>query len=691
MSDYRAPAPYDKDGNVQSPDAILGWLREAHTEGENFIRGQRAYADLDAAYDIIAGPGSDEKLPKSLSRVYVNRLKRQIQENVAVESNLRPLWGYKTDNEDVFGSQSHILNKLMNGWWLDTFADRSIRSVNQYSYALGTGYLSPIWEKDFWTYGRGDVKLEVLGPRDVLPIQLPKDGNLQKAYAVMIRVEVPIAMAHAMYPTFADQIKPTRSQPTWARRLSKKIQRFFSPALNVGGRQSNDQEVNCPSVDLYYTYILDQTLNGTNQVIPMGKPGTSWYYEVPYIGMDIEVGKDANGAPIYRKATAEDARMFPLRRLLISADNNVLLNPEPSEQTSPWWHASVPLVKFTNDDWPWEYLGFSPVRDGGSIQESINRLKRVVDDSANCKLRPPLAIDENGMAESDQVRLDTRQPNQRIRVNMAMGDPVKPLLPHEYYTVGADIWKHIESLENDLDYVMASRDMSALARARQLPSADTLEKFFEAMGPIVQDRSRNAEKSLRELGEMVKCLFFQFYTSRRIIQQLGEDGIVAETFDYNPNSLIPAPLPDEKPWQHMARIRHHCNSFHFHVTPNSLHQITQMSRQLILLQLQKTGFPLDPWTIGKAFDLPDLGPEPKGTKNIIERYVAWTRMRGELQTEMAAEAQAALAEAQGQQQMKQAAANLVPERGPGRPSTGAAAPQLKVKDSGTRTTIQESR
>jgi hypothetical protein len=58
---------------------------------------------------------------------------------------------------------------------------------------------------------------------------------------------------------------------------------------------------------------------------------------------------------------------------------------------------------------------------------------------------------------------------------------------------------------------------------------------------------------------------------------------------------------------------------------------------------------------------------------------------------MAAEAQAALAEAQGQQQMKQAAANLVPERGPGRPPSGGAAPVLRQKDGGTRSTIAESR
>jgi hypothetical protein len=233
--------------------------------------------------------------------------------------------------------------------------------------------------------------------------------------------------------------------------------------------------------------------------------------------------------------------------------------------------------------------------------------------------------------------------------------------------------------------------MSALARARQLPSADTLEKFFEAMGPIVQDRSRNAEKSLRALGEMVKCMFFQFYNSHRIIGQLGEQGVVDETFDYNPESLIPAPIVGEKPWQHMARIRHHCNNFRFHVTPNSLHQITQMSRQLILLQLQKSGFPLDPWTIGKAFDLPDLGPEPKGTKNIIERWVAWTRMRGEIQTEIAVAAQSQMEGAQANQQMKAAAEHLAPPQPQGRPSSGQAMPQMKQKDGGTRTTVQESR
>jgi hypothetical protein len=230
---------------------------------------------------------------------------------------------------------------------------------------------------------------------------------------------------------------------------------------------------------------------------------------------------------------------------------------------------------------------------------------------------------------------------------------------------------------------MAVRDMMALAKARNLPASDALDKLMEIIGPVVQDISRGMETSIVELGEMLKSAFFQWYTLARRIQMLGSDAVTEEDIDYEPGSLVPAHLPGEDAakvsatpiWQ---RRKWHQNNFMFHLTPYSLHQLTQTSRKLILLQLQKAGFPMDPWTIAEAFDLNNFGPAPEGTITGMERWLAWIHLQRELQQE--------------QQEALAMAAPMGPGQGKGggRPPSYTAPPQLTMKDGGQRATIRTS-
>ncbi len=69
MSDYRAPS------RETTEDRRLGWLRESLQTGEAYLKSQRAYGDIDRAIEII-GSNDDEKIPKYLSHVRPNRIKR---------------------------------------------------------------------------------------------------------------------------------------------------------------------------------------------------------------------------------------------------------------------------------------------------------------------------------------------------------------------------------------------------------------------------------------------------------------------------------------------------------------------------------------------------------------------------------------------------------------------------------------
>lgn len=695
ISRYLAPR---KDA---TEDAKLAWIRECEQEGTAFLRGCRAYPDLDRGIDIIAGM-DDDPVPESLSNVYSNRLKRQLREVVATLSNLRPLWGYNADNEE-FSKPSEILNKLVYSWWLSTFADRSIRQAMQWA-CISTGYLSPRWNPDYWQTGRGDIVLDVYGPRDVLPIQMGKDLDLQQAYACVIQQEVPYFRVLRSFPQYAHKVNPDRDNYSWFRKMTQRIlpQRLQMSPVSGLFAEKEATTTSGPICDVFDIYIQDFSINETGNIVTMGEPGTPWEYRVPFLGQDIPVGTDAMGNSTYRKARHEDCMLYPFRRR-IQATRHCILYDGPSQ----WWHGKVPLVRFSVDDWPNEFLGFGLVRDIYPLQKSYNRLLRGVDDAVTKTVEPDVFYDPNLVDRGEVKRYDPRAGRRKIPMNFSMGEGLKiqapPVLPPYVMEYG-------QMLRDEMDYLTAMRDMTNLAKVNQIPSAESIDKLMEMAGPIVTDISRGMERSLRDLGELWKCLAYEFYTAPRKIKVAGADGIDPEDFIFEPDTLLPSSMrsshfPMEIIPANLARAKKAMTGCIFHITPNSLHQMQQMNRKLLYIQLWRDGrFPIDPETVAEACDIPNFGSLEGDENTVLDRWEAWNQKMLEVQMK----AQAAVAMQQMQMQAAgmgmvagQAAAGA--EGGPpngsgkpnghaheGRPPSGQRSPHIEQKDGGTRSTISES-
>lgn len=675
------PSQYIVPHRSKPDDTKLGWLKETVEDGELYLKSQRQWRDIDKSIDILSGH-ADDKLPRGQSTVHLNMVGRDFKEAVAVLSNMRPMWGYKTDNSE-FRDLVTILDKMLLSWYLNTFADRAIRQAIQYMLGATKGWISPSWKSDFWVTGRGDIKLGVYGPRDVLPFQIGKDHDIQAAYAVTIRDEVPFAKALATYPTKLDVLSPTRTAPTWMRKGVRRMQRFLSPVLNQfgPGRRSENDETLFPTIDIYRTYILDLTYNDGPKEITMGTSGTKWSYSVPPKDSMIPTGeKTASGEPVYRRATLEDSMLYPLRRLMIWTDNGILY-----DDTATDWHGKVPAIPFDANDLPWDFLNRSMVSEGASVQESNTRLMRAIDDSANARLDPLLGYDESMLSQSLMERIKPRVPGQRVKINMQMGDGVKPILPPAYYDVPPWIQLYVDGNWEKLHYVLGTRDIAGLAKSKIL-SGDTLEKAVELAGPIVTDMSRGMERSMRELGEMWKALAMQYYDLPRRVQILGRDGVTEQDFDYDPNNMIPSHLPDEMALikkglmskdtpsraNIVVRAKAHINSCYFHVTPNSLHQITQLTRKMLYLQLWKGQFPIDPITMAEVLDIPNFADaellgkavgSDHTPKDVLSRWIAWRELLAKLSP-----------------QKEQV----------GRKGSAQQVAQIRSKDGGTRSTVAES-
>ena len=686
--EWQVPPAVDREGNKVKEERILSWCSEAVQQGQAWLKVQRGYGDMRKALDILSGRGGGE-LFDYRSGLNTNRLKRNVREVIGALSDIRPLWGYHSDNEAFLG-QAEMMNKVVRATYIQNFFDRDIRKALQFAAATCTGYLRPVFKTDPAGSGRGEICLKAYGSPSILPVQMPVDNNLQNAYAVTIVDNDPIYIAHAMHPLFQDRLRPTSSQGWYSQevRLPQTGNLFRRMWGKVTAQSAGGAELLC---EIRYTYVNDLSINMTEVPISMGDPGTSWHYMVPHVGQMIPDGRNLDGTKRFRKADGRDARIYPRRRLLIHGEN-VLLYDGPSFD----WHGMVPLVPFCLDDWAWEGIGFSLVRDGYQIQQAINELDRGMMDVNRSRLNVSLAFDTNAVSKREAQRFDPMEPRARIGFDGSMVDkPFQLAIPPEVLQIPAQVPEFRDHLTQCMDDQMALKDIMALAKARAGGAGDDMNKLMEAHGPIVKDISRTMERSMRDLGEMMKFLILQYYDAKRVMQIVGEDGITPVTFDYDPTSLIPSHMQGENPdaasiYNKVERAHKFAQALNFFITPNSLHAITQMSRQLLYLQLYRAQFPIDSRTVAEALDIPNFGNKPDGN-TVRERWLNEQEQKLEYASRLA--------------QLKNSLPGLQPPPSPlgpggagggpkkpeGRPPSGHAAPELKTKSGGTRTTITESR
>lgn len=677
---YLAPPPFDPYTNLPpSASDLLGWSREMVQQSRAYLRLQPAYPFIQDGMDLVNGDYMRNKV-QTLSGAKTDLTLRNLRELNASQTNLRIIPAFTTEVPEC-KQQSNILNKLNMAWQQRTFADRSIRSSWQYATGQGTGYCSIGYDPDFYWPGRGEIVLNAHGPLDVLPLGLPQSHDIQKAYAVAIRVPTPYHTAIRMFPDYADKIKPTREGKLMGHgTVMAQSVKFASAVLKRFGPGTIQQDEAMPwaNVDLFYIYIDDDSINTTGSTLHMGDPGTSWEYTVPSLGSLFIEGYDINGHAIYKQATREDARIYPNRRVIISTDSDCL-TPDPTRQVNKYWHGKVPVTQFRADDWAWAFLGFPLSRAGMLLERANIELLRGIVDAMNVRLSPPTGYDRNTMARSLAETLNTRIPNLRIGLDYTLGgEQFKPLIPVEYLNTPDNIKDFIMENESRITSQMGVADATALARVRQMPASDSTERLMEALGPIIKDQSRNMEFSITNLGEMWKSLAFQFYTAKRRYEILGQDGLTDEDFDNNPTSmvpdggyagtkqgssyvfqydpdmLVPKQIPGVKDHlSRFARARQHAQNFSYAVEPYSLHELNSVTRKMAFLQLQRSGFPLSWWTMASVWDIHNFGPKPRDPKTGVEYQTElelWVAQK-EIETKIASAAMIAQAQAQANAQV----------------------------------------
>lgn len=700
MADFDPQAPQFKEWQVPpaavAEDRKIGFLNESLEDGMAWLKTQRGYGDFKKAFATLSGRSHESVTAAYRSQINPNRLKRDVREVVGTLAKLRPIWGYHSDNR-AYAGQAEMFNLVSRAWYLESFADRSIREALQFAAATCRGWVRPVYRRDMYGTGHGEIKLLTYGSPCILPNQLPATGDWQSAYIVHILDEMPVAMAHGMFPSKQHLLNPSSSRYWYSddgvrkAALGNIMQRIFGRGKSGPARESLTNSL----IPIRYSYVIDLSVNTTGSngrtgiEIPMGEPGSSWAYTVPFVGQDIPAGRSPDGTPLYRKANENDARLYPGRRLMISSDTTMLYDGPSFD-----WHGKLPAVSFCVDDWPWEPLGFSLVHEGYEINDAIRDVVRGNMDKIKSQLDMSLAYDTTAVSQAEARRFDPMMPRGRIGFDGSAldGEPFRPVVPPEVLKVTPESMAMIEYLERVMDDQLGVRDAMALAKLRSIGSMDELEKVVEANGPIIEDISRSMEPPMRDLGVMLKYLIMQYYTTPRVMQIVGVDGVTPEVFDYDPASLVPSHAPGEAPDSPSAfsarqRARTFADNLRFFILPNSLHEMSQMVMKLGLIQLKKAGIKIDSQTIAEAWNIPSYGK--------LDGNTVLDRVRTETEMDLV---NAARAEQLGVSLGLMPPPGQPPPGAPGpngkkpegRPSTDAKPPALASKDGGARSTITTS-
>lgn len=680
----RYEAPYQWDGTRPQAQRILAWMNECIQEGEMFLKSQTGYRFVDASHRIMADIGFDE-LPRTLSKASKNFVKRDIRELVGTLANPRPIANFRTENED-WKDQAEILDKGYMAWYLNSFADRKLREALQFAAVEGTGYLVMEWDPGVWVPGDGEITLQALGVDAVLPVQIsPEDWDYQKAYAVVIRRQYPIFSVMRRFPLVAHLIAPDgEAVSKWRRLVNNLLDRVTPTVQNTYGAQRGyrgEDPAGKQLVTVYDIYILDSQSNTGQDPIQKGVQGSPWEYTVPFYGQPLPIGMidPRTGTPITRPADYHDARIFPYRRHIIATRTAILY-----DDTSHWWHGKVPLIKFRLDDWPFEYCGVPVPKEPAKLQAMLTSLLRAYDDSTNARLRPGLVFDKSRISDALAKSIDPRAGGQVIGATNMIGEPFKMLFDPRYFDLQDNILQILQWAEESGSKLSGLHDLVAMSKAAQIPGADTLEKLSEMAGPVATDMSRNMESSIRDMGELWKGMFFEFYNVRKRFQILGRDGVTTEDFDFDPSTLVPDNIDFPvigRTGSRIERARIHMRNFHFSIIPNSIYQMTQSSRRLLLIQLARIGVPIPKRYLMEQFDLPN--PD-----RMIEDFYNEQAEQAQKMTQIQIMTQAQmgpLAALMGA--MGQGGGN---PQGEGRPPTAQVPPHIEQKDQGTRSVISES-
>lgn len=569
---------------------VHGWLIEAVQDGDRFNQADPGYELIGRAQAYLDGDQTfdprEAKLPW-LPRLVVNEMREAAQMHVSALTDVRPVFAFKSPEQ--YQLHAHLLNKIVVWWWVTTMADLALGDTIKYALC-GTGDLKVEWDPHV---AGGATVLIPSDPRDTLPIRPSLQRSPQLWQGVTFREEHSVNVLRGTYPSKRHLFVPNTD--TLLSRIAGQFRtvmaRIISPAADTLSGLSPGPHTARPrsgGVTLFKTYLADYTRNLTNRPIAMGEPGSAWAY----------VAKPGD-------------LLYPNKRLIIWSEKGIV-----SDGPSPFMHGLFPVCRLSLWSVPWRFYGLGLFHDVMPIQDAINDSGRDILLAIKQWLSRTTKYDRNAVSETFMRSFDPRKPGGQVKLaqgfdkGFEMLDGPNP----QMIALAVEFWKELRGTMKELT---STANLQALLSLRQMPSGDTLDRYYEAMTPELRNEARMIEVFLRDLAEMVKANIFQYMPDRRRLEIAGDPAGMLDALDYDPGELLPSMSPGDQgydegldkslPWAERARNFH--KLFVFQVAPGSLLAMHAQEEKMLDLQLARMGY-LDFWSLMERLERPNVGTPP---------------------------------------------------------------------------------
>lgn len=500
--------------------AIVQWCETRLKRGIQFTTSQIGYDRIDKAIrEIFSNEqmGNASYAPPQIalqrgSKTRANFLAKIAEDLTAMLTDTRYFWNYVSRNSK-YDKQAYISNKSAERWYVNRMIDLRIGDVIRDYTAAGSGFAHLYYDKTL-----DDMMLERIDPRHYYPIDPIGYHSTQESMGGIIR--------QARTPEWFKEKYGKNAAPDeggapggffgW-------LTRVLDGPGQQGGPLSKKSDADkaipaTPTLFVNTMYLKDPRTNKTGNTVRMGKwskdgkPMTPWSYEVK-----------------------PDAPLYPFLRMIIWA-NGVLAYDGPS----PYWHARIPVIKFTLNPWPMSWFGKAPLWDLMPLQSSLNSLLCVIDDHAAQLAQPGVVADRN-VSKAELSKFNSRQPGYKIKTNMASGKGITVVNPPP---LDQSLWEHVRWIQDVMMKLSGTADPSMMATLAQVPSDDTIDTLMKAMTPGVRLRSRILEGCYKELAYMFLFCNAEWDSLAKRINELGPSAVTHEDFDYDPKTFIPDDVPD---------------------------------------------------------------------------------------------------------------------------------------------------
>jgi hypothetical protein len=584
ISSTLAPKVYDwQMPPVETPGEFRkGWLDELVQNGDRFLQAQPGIRNSVDDIRLLIGEDQDNQLKS-------NTLQSDIRTFVETITDLRQIATMGSRAEQTKKIVSVYNDVFKYTFWDSEFVFKS-RKALQWAM-LGRGYLWTKFSRDRYGWGKGRNVFDPLGPFEVLPEQIGSDNDIQSCYIATIIRAMPVAEAHARFPDFQQWLKPI-SRYDWTKyNTLGGIRLDFWDRARFGETKDWDNRY----CEIRYHVCRDLRMNETGKTLQMGVKGSSWGYEVPTYGDLMTWTNPFNMLPESRKATEEDCRVYPQLRLAISSPSV----PVPMyDDTAFDMHGEIPIAQYDVNDWAWSAMGYSAIRPVADLEKHRRARLSEIDEVLAVRKDPPTGYDmSTGVSRTQMEKLDLLRA-QGVRIGLK-GDPKKSVvsvLPDSINVDGED-WKGQEWLDNRIAKTLGLTDIASMKDLKLNVSDQSFDKMIENLGPMAKGIAVNMWRAHGKIANMLKYNIPQYIPVAELISMVGPEGVGIETFDNDPNSLIPGRLPGEPEdqpsrytkWQRAKWVVEKMNVVS---TPAQLLNITQMQERMTYMLLFQKQAPL---------------------------------------------------------------------------------------------------